>query len=72
MVSEESKLEEQIVLFEDLKASEKKYGEFIKMTAPSHSHRPLRDWTIHDCIGLYCKKCKLKLNYIMSNSKVIR
>ncbi len=34
--------------------------------------RPLGGWTIQDCIGLYCTNCKLKLKYVMSDSKVIR
>ncbi len=72
MIDEESKPEEQIVLFENPKAREKKYWEFIKMIAPSLPRRPIGGWTIHDYIGLYCTKCKLKLNYIMSDSKVIR
>ncbi len=40
MVDEESKPEEQIVLFENPKAREKKYWEFILMITPSHSRRP--------------------------------
>ncbi len=43
MVDEESKPEEQIVLFENPKAREKKYWEFIKTIAPSHSRRPLSE-----------------------------
>ncbi len=74
MVDEESKPEENIVLFKNTKAREKKYWEFIKTIAPSHSHRPrpLGGWTIQDCMGLYSTKCKLKLNYVMGDSKVIR
>ncbi len=72
MVDEKSKPEEQIVLFDSPKAREKKYWEFIKMIAPSHSHRPLGGWTIQDCIVLYSTKCKLNLNYAMSDSKVIQ
>ncbi len=72
MVDEESKPEEQIVLFDNPKARERKYWEFIKIIAPSHSHRPLGGWTIKDCIGLYCTKCKLELNFVMSYSKAIR
>ncbi len=72
MIDVESKPEEQIGLFENPKAREKKYWEFIKIIAPSHSHRPIGGWTIQDCIDLYCTKCKLKLNYAMSNSKVVQ
>ncbi len=72
MVDEKSKPEENIVLFKNTKAREKKYWEFITIIALSHSRRPLGGWTIQDCIGLYCIKYKLKLNYVMGDSKVIR
>ncbi len=71
VIDEESKPEEQIVLFENPNARERKYWEFIKRIAPSHPHRPIVGWTIQDCIGLYCTECKLKHNYVMSDSKVV-
>ncbi len=41
------------------------------MIAPSHSRRPIGGCKIQDCIGLCYTKCKLKLNYVSSNSKAV-
>ena len=64
--------EANLTLFDNSMVREKKYWQFIKMIAPPNCSKPIGGWKNKDCIGLYCLKCKTKLKYVMSDSKIIR
>jgi len=67
----ESEIEENdnnLVLF-DMRGSKKpQYWKFIKLIAPNNSKNK---WKTSECVGAYCMKCKLRLDYKPSNPALI-
>ena len=69
---EETADDEEMILFPNKLAREKKYWQFIRMIADPSVTKPLSGFTFQHCVGLYCTKCKLKLKYVKGDTKIIR
>jgi len=66
--SEIEEKDNSLVLF-DMRGSKKpQYWKFIKLVAPNNSKKK---WTTSECVGAYCMKCKLRLEYKPSNPSLI-
>ena len=53
----------------DMRGSKKpQYWKFIKLIAPNNSKKK---WKTSECVGAYCMKCELRLEYKPSNPTII-
>jgi hypothetical protein len=59
---------EKLLLFDMKGSSKSEYWSFIKLIAPNNTKEI---WKSCECVGAYCKKCKLRLKYATSNPALI-
>lgn len=76
---EESKGEERpqppaaLYLFPNVGARVPEYWNFVKMIAPSSTLPPgQKNWRNKDAIGMWCERCKERMEYTSGNSNTIR